>query len=335
VSALRIGIVGCGRAARTHAARLARIATLCEIVGCVDTEPVAAESLSALIAQSRPDDPSKPPQCFAALSDLLTELTPEAVAIFTPHRSHYRLAVEALQAGCHVFVEKPLSTNTQEAVDIANLARARRLTVAVGHQYRLLPSLREARRRLAEGEIGPLLLVSATLAAPWFAAHQSPADSWRLDTRVSGGGMLADAGDHLLDALLWASGRQPLEAAAFQSLHAPGLDILTAASVRLSDNALATIGLSARSTFHRFEIEFHGGSGHLIATDRSLVHYSADGSSHPVPLPEADRTIDQDFVLAILENTEPCCPAREAVETVRLLEAIARSGSTGQVVRVA
>ena len=56
--------------------------------------------------------------------------------------------MDALQAGCHVFIEKPLSTNVQEAADIVGLARGRSLKVAVGHQYRLCPSLAEARRHL-------------------------------------------------------------------------------------------------------------------------------------------------------------------------------------------
>src|SRR5581483_7308890 len=131
---------------------------------------------------------------------------------FTPHRHHYRLAMDALQAGCHVFIEKPLSTIPQEAVDITKLAKARERKVGVGHQYRLRPSLAEARRRIAEGQIGPLRLVTATMAAPWLAKHREPADAWRLDPRLSGGagGMLADIGDHLVDALLWTTGSTAL-----------------------------------------------------------------------------------------------------------------------------
>ena len=73
------------------------------------------------------------------------EQPPDALAVFTPHLFHYKLTMDALQAGCHVFVEKPLSTNSQEAADIVNLARGRQLKVGVGHQYRLRPSLIEAR----------------------------------------------------------------------------------------------------------------------------------------------------------------------------------------------
>ena len=74
--------------------------------------------------------------------------------------------MDALQAGCHVFIEKPLSTNVQEAADIVSLARGRNLKVGVGHQFRLCPSLIEARRRLADGVIGPVRLVTAFSPGP-------------------------------------------------------------------------------------------------------------------------------------------------------------------------
>ena len=81
---------------------------------------------------------------------LLLRLGPGALCIFTPQFRHYRLAMDTLQAGSHVFIQEPLSTNVQEAADIVGLARGRSLKVAVGHKYRLCPSLAEARRHLQE-----------------------------------------------------------------------------------------------------------------------------------------------------------------------------------------
>ena len=81
---------------------------------------------------------------------LLLRLGPGALCIFTPQFRHYRLAMDTLQAGSHVFIQEPLSTNVQEAADIVGLARGRSLKVAVGHKYRLCPSLAEPRRHLQE-----------------------------------------------------------------------------------------------------------------------------------------------------------------------------------------
>jgi predicted dehydrogenase len=267
------------------------------------------------------------------------------VAIFTPHRSHYRPALDALQAGCHVFIEKPLSTNLQEAADIAGLARARGLTVAVGHQFRLQPSLIAARELLAEGAIGRLRLVTATLSLPWLAAWSGEAeDSWRLDPKISGGGLVCDAGDHLIDALVWTTGRAPLEAFAVQDrLDAAdaaetgaGPDLVTAAALRLVGGVPATLALCGLTPGRLFELVYHGESGRLRATDRDLTHQAGEGpeSSRPVAA-EAATSIDADFVSALRSRRPPCCTADEALATVRLLEALGRSAATGQPVRLA
>ena len=135
-SVLRIAIAGCGQAARIHVDRLLDQPGL-EIVGCADSERESADKLADRIAEAS----GKTPVVFSDYHGLLElEHPPDALAVFTPHLFHYRLTMDALQAGCHVFVEKPLSTNSQEAADIVNLARGRQLKVAVGHQYRLRPA---------------------------------------------------------------------------------------------------------------------------------------------------------------------------------------------------
>jgi predicted dehydrogenase len=243
--------------------------------------------------------------------------------------------MDGLQADCHLFIEKPLSTNVQEAADIVGLARGRNRKVGVGHQYRLLPSLVEARRRLSAGTIGPLRLVTATLAQGWLATHGGAENSWRFDPKVAGGGILADAGDHLLDALLWSTGQVAVETAAVQHRLESGLDVVTAAVVRLAGGTPVTLAISGVSPGQLFEIIFFGERGRLRATDHSLLEELGDLPAQAVPLAEGGPSIDENFVAAVLDGSPLCCPADEALDTVRLLEAIARSAATGQAVRLA
>ncbi len=273
---------------------------------------------------------------FTDHRELLRQATPDALAIFSPHLAHYRPAMDALQGGCHVFVEKPLSTNLQEATDIVALARARDLKVGVGHQYRLAPSLIEARRRLAEGTIGPVRMVSATLSRPWLATLGRAESAWRFDPEAAGGGILADVGDHLVDALLWTTGQVAHEVGAIQSRREPDIDLVTAAAVRLADGTPATLAISGVSPGTLFAIEYFGERGRLRATDLTLEEEPAGAAPRAVPLPppERARTIDSDFVAALRGQGSLCCPAEQALGTVRLLEAIARSAATRQVVRL-
>lgn len=326
----RLGISGCGRAARIHADRLVRLGDVA-IVGCADTDLAAAQDLAEHIGRSvgGPEIPA-----FADHRELLDRLSPAALAVFTPHLSHYRPAMDALQAGCHVFIEKPLSTNLQEAADVVGLARGRKLLVGVGHQYRLRPSLVEVKRRLEAGTIGPVRLIVGTLAQPWLAAHGGAENSWRFDPKLSGGGILADAGDHLIDALIWTTGQSGVEVAAFQSNHDSGLDLITAAAIRLSGGAQAALAVSGESPGAVFELNYFGERGRLRATDQTLEEALDGGPPRCVPLVETTESVDGNFIAALRSNIPLCCPAEQALDTVRLLEAITRSALTGQIQRI-
>jgi predicted dehydrogenase len=330
-SALRIGIVGCGLAARVHLGRLLALDGV-QVVGCADPDLGAAKALISLVPLP---DAGPPAVAFADHRELLKLLTPDALAIFTPHLAHYRPAMDALQADCHLFIEKPLSTNVQEAADIVGLARGRNRKVGVGHQYRLLPSLVEARRRLSSGAIGPLRLVTATLAQDWLATHVGAEHSWRFDPKVSGGGILADAGDHLIDGLLWSTGQVATDVAAVQNRLESGLDLVTAAAIRLVDGTPVTLAVTGVSPGQLFEINFFGERGKLRATETTLLEQLGEAPAQTVPLAEATESIDGNFVAAVVSGAPLCCPAEEALDTVRLLEAIARSAATGQAVRLA
>lgn len=328
-SLLRIGIAGCGRAARIHVERLLADPDV-RVVGVADAVRESAEAFAGSIAEGGGEAPA----VFDEFRKLLDQ-RPDAVAIFTPHLFHYRQAMDALQAGVNVFIEKPLSTNAQEAADVVTLARGRKLKVAVGHQYRLCPSLLEARRRLAADAVGPLRLVTAVLAQPWLSRQQEGGgeSSWRFDPRIAGGGLLADAGDHLVDALLWTAGRPALEVFAVQGRVPSGLDVVTAATIRLEGDVPATLALSGVSRGSLVELNFFGERGRIRATDALLEIDAGDGSPPGrVDLPPPSESIDANFLAALRGLGPLSCSAEDALDTVRLSEAVARSAATGQVV---
>jgi predicted dehydrogenase len=334
-SVVRIGIAGCGLAARIHLDRLRALANV-EIAGCADPDLQAAHALADLASLGRQETAAHaaPVRAYSDYRELLRQQAPHALAIFTPHLSHYRVTMDALQAGCHVFIEKPLTTNSQEAADMVSLARGRGLKVAVGHQFRLCPSLIEARRRVLSGEIGSLGMVTAVLARPWLSTLAREESSWRFDTQQAGSGILADAGDHLIDTLLWTTGQEALEVAAIQSHRAPVIDLVTAAAIRLASGIPVALAVSGISPSACFALSYHGENARLHATDQSLEQENADGSRHAIALRATNETIDSNFINAVLTDSPLCCPAGEALNTVRLLEAIGRSATTSQLVRL-
>lgn len=90
--------------------------------------------------------------CGSVLSD--PEL--QAVVIATPAATHYELVKAALEAGKHVFVEKPLAMSTQEADELALLASAKGRTLMVGHTFLFNPAVRYIKRMMDAGELGQI-----------------------------------------------------------------------------------------------------------------------------------------------------------------------------------
>ncbi len=86
----------------------------------------------------------------------------DAVAIATPIPTHHQLAKEALLAGKHVLVEKPLTANSEQAEELVELAAQTGLTLMVGHTFEYNPAVEYLRRLVASGEMGRIYYINAT-----------------------------------------------------------------------------------------------------------------------------------------------------------------------------
>src|SRR5262249_42733575 len=151
---------------------------------------------------------------------------------------------------CHIFLGRLPRTNIQEATDIARLAGARNLTVGVARPLRQCPSVIEARRLVQAGAIGPTRLVTATITRPVHANSQQVGDDGTGMKPDASHGVLEEAGDDLVDILLWTTGQVAYKAAAFQTTLQPGIDLVTAAAIALADGTpvtLATSGISSET----------------------------------------------------------------------------------------
>lgn len=141
---LKVGIVGCGKIADSHAAQIQRIKGA-EIVGVCDREPLMARQLCDRFAIK---------ESFTELTELLERARPDVVHITTPPQSHFEAAELCLGAGCHVYVEKPFTVDEQEARDLIALANERGLKLTVGHDSQFRHAARRLRELVRAGFLG-------------------------------------------------------------------------------------------------------------------------------------------------------------------------------------
>ncbi|PPJ42720.1 MULTISPECIES: Gfo/Idh/MocA family oxidoreductase [unclassified Pseudoxanthomonas] len=158
------------------------------------------------------------PRAYRDIGEVLADPQVQVVHVCTPNHLHRAMAQAALEAGKHVICEKPLATTRQDAQALADLAAATGLVATVPFVYRYHPVVREARARIAEGELGPLRLIHGSYLQDWLLDPAS--NNWRVDPALGGASrVFADIGSHWCDLVEWVSGERFVEVtAAFETV---------------------------------------------------------------------------------------------------------------------
>ena len=131
--------------------------------------------------------------------------TIDAVTIVTPNIFHHPIAVQALQAGKHVFCEKPLAMNAAEAREMYDIAKASGKIHHVAFTFRYTHCLYKLCEMLKSGRIGEPFYVRIQ-ADGWNALQSTATAAWRNQQSLSGTGILGDMGSHFFDAIRWVCG---------------------------------------------------------------------------------------------------------------------------------
>ncbi|MGM0603656.1 MAG: Gfo/Idh/MocA family oxidoreductase [Bacillota bacterium] len=126
---IKVGVIGVGSMGINHVRSYASLKHICDLVGLYDTDRKKADD----IAQSYGV------KSFSSLENLLKEV--DAVNIATPTSTHYDIAVESVKKGIHILIEKPITSEVEQAEEILSMARDKNLTVQVGHIERFNPAI--------------------------------------------------------------------------------------------------------------------------------------------------------------------------------------------------
>jgi len=141
---LSVAIVGCGKIADQHAEQILRIPGS-QIVAVCDREELMARQL-----QERLNIPAH----FTEVEDLLAKAEPDVVHVTTPPQTHYALGKLCLEAGCHVYIEKPFTVTFDEAEELISMAERRDLKLTVGHNAQFSHAANRMRKLVQEGFLG-------------------------------------------------------------------------------------------------------------------------------------------------------------------------------------
>jgi predicted dehydrogenase len=352
---VRIGIIGSGGIAGAHAAAYRRMDDV-EVAAVCDVIPGKA----AAFARDRGLEGAR------AFDDhrALLELDLDGVSVCTPNVAHHRTAVDALAAGKHVLVEKPMAVTLEQAVEMARAAKRAGRILTVGFQPRYDPNMRLVREIVQSGALGRVYYVETGGGR----RRGMPGGTF-IRRDLAGAGAIADIGCYSLDMALHALGYpRPLTVSAYTSnyfgtsprYHAEAerfeVEDFGTALVRLEGGAVlnfkiawamhmdtlgATMFLGTDAGLKvtpagsgPWSGVWDGGVGSVTMYHDLLGHHTAS----PIPLHSHRVEIFyekvRDFVTAIAEGRPAPIPGEQIVRNQAIIDGILRSASAGREVTV-
>jgi predicted dehydrogenase len=343
---LRSAVIGIRGMGRVHAEDLARHPRAA-LQAVADLDEESARQL-AQEHQAR---------AYADYRAMLERESLDAVVIATPHHLHAPMGLEALEAGLHVLVEKPIAVRVSEADRMVELAGRKSRVLAVGHNYRTFPGNLKLKELV--DTLGPLYRVL------WQWLENRPEayyrrDLWRCTWKHAGGGVLMNQASHDLDLLCWLLG-DPVEVSAMVGnlAHQHEVEDTALASVRFAGGAYASVQLSTCGPCLNCR-QFCGEQGIVYFQDernanvhtpqvfrlgryREPLRQTLQTHAQPAGQPEvvweevdcgsaASPTLLDSFVDACLEGTQPIAEGASARRSLELINAILLSGVRRKVV---
>jgi UDP-N-acetylglucosamine 3-dehydrogenase len=193
-----------------------------ELVGLAEVDAARAQRLAHLYGT----------RAYVDYRQLLEHERPEAVSVAVPTQAHHAVVTDALAAGAHVLVEKPIAATLAEADQLVAMANDRQRVLMVGHVERFNPAVIELKRRLDLGQLGRIFQIHARRLGPF-------------PPRVRDVGVVVDLATHDLDVMRWLSGSEALRlyAEVKREVHTSREDLLSAI-VRFQNDTLGVLEIN-------------------------------------------------------------------------------------------
>lgn len=288
---------------------------------------------------------------FASHAELL-EAGVDAVVIAVPHAYHFEPARDALDAGVHVMLEKPMTIAAADAWELVRLARERGVHLQLGYTYHFTRHARRAKEVFDRGELGELQLVSGLFASMVESYYRGAPDEYAdvmggpmtlptpetySNPAIAGGGQAMTQITHAIGMVLWLTGARAEEVSAYMADHHLALDLVDAVSYRLDGGALGTMASTGGlmpGQAQQQELRYYGTGGYLLQEiwagrleivrndgSREVLEPLADDERYPTGATSAGIV---DLALGGGENLAPAEAGAAAVEFLELAYASAR-----------
>lgn len=198
---VQLGIIGLGYIGQVHLKHGLRLA---------NADVAAVADISAKTLNKARNAGVK--TVFKNYEDLLRNPSIDAVVIALPTHLHLQCATQAAESKKHIFLEKPIARNVQEANEIVSAARRNSVRLMIGYPFRFNDEFRSLKREINNGTLGDVEIAHAAYisSGPFFHRAEGyapvPVPEWWFNKELTGGGALIDLGSHIINLLQWYFG---------------------------------------------------------------------------------------------------------------------------------
>jgi predicted dehydrogenase len=264
---------------------------------------------------------------LSSFDEVLADRDVKAVILATPHTAHPAQVIAAARASKHIYCEKPFALSKADAVAALDAVKRAGVTIAVGHHFRLMPSMRALAELKAQGAFGTVMHMEGNYSHDWLASY--PADSWRMALKESRAGGMTGMGIHVLDCFRDLNGpiKRVSALSKTRALKMPAGDT-TAALVEFDNGATGVLGTTIKTPF-RWRIALFGESCWAESAGEARVIIRRAGQDDPeiVDYPHDNhlgRNLDYFAKAALGQGAFPISPDG-ILQTAAALEAVFKS----------
>lgn len=352
MSTFKVGVIGAGSIARAHLQAYAAHPEV-EIVAISDINADRARAVAEEFGAQR---------SYGDALEMLAQDDIDGISVCTWNDSHAHWSIEAVRAGKHVLVEKPLARTAAEAEEIARVAEGSDRVVQVGFVRRHSPNCQVLKSFIDAGQLGEMYYSKASLIR-----RMGNPGGWFADKEIAGGGPLLDIGIHVLDLGWYLMGCPKAVSVSGNTYEHLGnrSNITTMPRYKVSDydpdkntvedmanavirfengaSMLLDCSYSLHATKDSTELSVHGTKGGAdlepslqIAAEMhdSVVNITPQISSGTFEMGAGFGNEISNFVDASLGRAESIAPVQHGVEMARILEAVYASAEQGREIRL-
>ncbi len=265
-----------------------------------------------------------------SLDALLDDREIDAVVLATPHSGHVSQVLQCAQAGRAVFVEKPLALTLEDALRLRAACAGAGVVLAVGHNRRFFPAMRELKKLAGDGTLGTLLHVEGNFSGSF--GLQYDASVWRASEKEAPGGGLTLMGVHIFDAMIDLMGPiAEVGATSLRQVLQIELDDTSACALRFAGGQsgyMSTLTATARL----WRLQLFGTRGWAHVLDHEVLEVGMVGQ--PVrrqtwPAEDAERFVMESFARAVTGAAPYPVPLDDVVNGIAAMDAFVRSAAAG------